>query len=193
VSAPCGRPLEWLALVDYWFGDEEGHEHADANERVEEHLLGCDWCSGRLHDLAALGAGVRQLARRGGVEMIVTPSFLEWAAREGLRIREYRVPPGGRVACTVTPEDDLLVGRLQCRFTGVSRLDLVWQVEGGSERRIDDVPISPDAAELILVPAMPEMRLMRHATWRARLLAREAGGERLLGEYTFAHALTEHS
>jgi hypothetical protein len=190
MSVPCERPLEWQVLVDYWFGDLEAQDPAYAEEAVEEHLLACDECSGRLRDLASLGQEVRRMVREGGVEMVVTRSFLEWAAREGLRIREHRVGPGGRCNCTAAPEDDLLIGRLQCDLKGVSRLDLVWKMEGGVERRIEDVPISGDARELILCPAMSEMRRMGHATWCAQLLAQEAGGERLLGEYTFVHTPT---
>jgi hypothetical protein len=174
-------------LVDYWFG-EVGDQPAPAD--VEEHLLACDACSGRLRALAALGAAVRQIARQGGLEMIVTRSFLDWAAQEGLRIREYRLESGERAACTATPEDDLLVGRLQCRLTGLSRVDLVWEVEGKPERRLHDVPFDADSGELIIVPAMAQMRTMGQGTWRARLVAPQADGDRVLGEYTFAHTPT---
>jgi hypothetical protein len=120
--------------------------------------------------------------------VVVTPSFLEVASREGLRTREYRVPPGGRVACTVTPEDDLLVSRLEGDFIGVSRLDVVSELEGHAEQRIEDVPVRPGARELILAQAMPAMRALGHCVVRMRLLAREPAGERLLGEYTFNHS-----
>jgi hypothetical protein len=175
--------VEWSALVDYWLDDGPG----PSDQGLEEHLLGCEWCSGRLGELTALGEGVRRLAGEGRVEMVVTASFLERAAREGLRIREYSVPAGGRVDCTVTPEDDLLVGRLQCDFSGVTRLDLAWRVDDQGERRIEDVPFGAGVSELILSQAMPEMRLVEYATMRVRLLAREAESERILGEYTFAH------
>ncbi len=188
MTARCERPLEWRVLVDYWFGDAIGSHDASPDEQVEEHLLGCALCSQRLQDLAALGDGVRRLARDGAIPMVVTQSFLEWVEREGLRIREYRVQPGGRVACTVRTTDDLLVGRLQGSLSGASRIDLVWRVENGPESRIDDVPFSPDADEVILVPEMTVMRLLRDETWTARLIARDAGGERIVGEYTFAHS-----
>ena len=38
--------------------------------------------------------------------------------RQGLRVREYRVPAGGRVDCTVTADDDLLVSHLEGDFRG---------------------------------------------------------------------------
>ena len=184
MSPPCARPLELATLVDYWLEDVEG-ERLDA---IEEHLLGCDSCSRRLRGLVALGEGVRRLAREGAVETVVTPAFLAKAAQEGLRTREYRVAPGGRVDCTVTAEDDLLVARLLGDFRGLSRLDVVAEQEGLPARRIEDVPIGPDATELIVAQAMPYMRTVLHARLRIRLLSQEAGGERLLGEYTFDHS-----
>jgi hypothetical protein len=88
----------------------------------------------------------------------------------------------------VTAQDDLLIGRLLADFSGVSRLDVVASQEGLPERRIPDVPISPDATELIVAQAMPMMRPLGRARLVLRLLSHEREGERLLGEYTFDHS-----
>ena len=179
----CSEPLDLATLVDYWFGDLAGPDL----DRVEEHLLECDLCGSMLRSLVATGDGVRRLAREGAFGVVVSPSFLETASRQGLRVREYRVPAGGCVDCTVTAEDDLLVGRLQGDFRGVSRLDLVVQFEDGSEHRVFDLPVSPSSPELIVAQAMPAVRALPSSTTRMRLLAREGEGDRLVGEYTFAH------
>jgi hypothetical protein len=179
----CSEPLDLAILVDYWFGDLDGPDL----DRVEEHLLECDACGSVLRSLVATGDGVRRLAQQGAFNMVVSPSFLETASRQGLRVREYRVPAGGRVACTVTAEDDLLIGRLQGDFRGVSRLDLVIQIEDGPEHRVFDLPVSASSAEVIVAQAMPAVRAMPSSTMRMRLLAREGEGDRLIGEYTFAH------
>jgi hypothetical protein len=183
MSRPCAEPLAFATLVDYWFGDLAGPEE----ERVEEHLLECDACAGGLRELIATGDGVRRLAHQGAFTMIVSPSFLEAASRQGLRVREYIVPSGGRVACTVTADDDLMVGRLKGDFRGVSRLDLMVRVEDGPEHRIEDLPVAPSSGEVIVAQAMPAMRMMPSCVMRMRLVAPEPGGERLVGEYTFAH------
>jgi hypothetical protein len=179
----CSEPLDVATLVDYWFGDLDG----PGLERVEEHLLGCDACGSVLRSLVATGDGVRRLAHAGAFTVVVSPSFLETASRQGLRVREYRVPAGGRVACTVTAEDDLLVSHLQGDFHGVSRLDLVVQVEDGPEHRVLDVPLSASSGEVIVAQAMPAARAMPSSTMRMRLLARQGEDDRLVGEYTFAH------
>lgn len=179
----CDRPIELSALADYWLDQDERPE----DDPLEEHLLACGYCSGRLRGLVALGDGVRRLAHEGRVPMVITPSFLDAASREGLRTRQYRVPAGGRVDCTVTAEDDLLVGRLQGDFRGVSRLDVVLQEEGRPDHRVPDVPVRPDAGELIVAQAMPAARAWGTTRIRFRLLARDTDGERLVGEYTFDH------
>jgi hypothetical protein len=179
----CPEPLDLATLVGYWFGDLDGPDL----DRVEEHLLECDACGSVLRSLVATGDGVRRLAHAGAFTVVVSPSFLETASRQGLRVREYCVPAGGRVDCTVTAEDDLLVGRLQGDFRGVSRLDLVVQVEDGPEHRAVDLPISASSGEVIVAQAMPALRAMPSSTMRMRLLAREGEGDRLVGEYTFAH------
>lgn len=179
----CSDPLDLATLVDYWFGDFDG----PSVDRVDEHLLECDACGSVLRSLMATGDGVRRLAREGAFGVVVSPSYLETASRQGLRVREYRVPAGGCVDCTVTAEDDLLVGRLQGDFRGVSRLDLVVQVEDGPEHRVLDLPVSPTSPEVIVAQAMPALRAMPSSTMRMRLLAHEGEDDRLVGEYTFAH------
>jgi len=77
--------------------------------------------------------------------------------------------------------------RLQGDFHGVSRLDLVVQVEDGPEHRVFDLPVSASSAEVIVAQAMPALRAMPPSTMRMRLLAREGEADRLVGEYTFAH------
>lgn len=189
MSGGCPHPLELATLVDYWFGDAAPAEEA----RVDEHLMACDGCGGRLRALLALGEGVRRATHEGRVHVVVTPAYLETAAREGLRTREYRVTAGERVACTVTPEDDLLIARLIADFTGVSRVDLVTLSEGERDQRIEDVPVRADAGELLVAQPMPAMRALGPTVLRMRLLAQETSGERLLGEYTFAHTPTRGS
>lgn len=186
MSPPCDRALDFSTLVGYWFGELPAAD----SDQIEEHLFACDGCSRRLRAFVALGDGVRRLAHQGAVQMVVTPAFLEAASRAGLRIREYVVPPGGRVACTVTAQDDLLVGRMGADFRGVSSLDILVEMAGQTARRIEDVPVRPEAKELILAQAMPAARALRHAVLRYSLVARDGGHERVLGVYTFDHTPT---
>lgn len=183
MSPPCPRPLADEALLDWWTGEM----HGVARRGVEEHLLGCDSCTRRLAALSALGEGVSDLVRAGVAPAVVTSGVLERLRRDGCAIREYRVPAGGGVHCTVGPEDRVLVVRLQAGLDAVARVDLVSRIDEGPERRIPDVPFDPGAGELIMLGPIEEIRARPVSVERMRLLAVEPGGERLLGEYTFDH------
>ena len=104
----CSHPIDAAVLGDYWLAALAKPEE----ESVEEHLLECDRCGARLREVIALAEGLRQVAREGSLRMVVSDVFLKRAAEGGLHVREYAPPPGGRVECTVTAEDDILIGRM---------------------------------------------------------------------------------
>ena len=183
-GSSCANPLGFSVLVDYWLAELTPAEE----ERIEEHLLGCTTCSERLRDLIGLAGGIQTLARSGTVRTIVTSAFLERLALEGLRVREYRVAPGGSVECTVTADDDLVVARLVAELHGVSRVDLAKCDAAGKEKeRLHDIPVSPSAEEVVLLERIDKLRALPAGVDRLKLVAVEEHGERLLGEYTFIH------
>jgi hypothetical protein len=181
----CSNPIDAAVLADYWLG---ALPEAD-EEALEEHLFSCDLCGERLREVIALAEGVRNLAREGSLRMVVSDAFLKRAAEEGLRVREYAPPPGGGVQCTVTADDDILIGRLAANLEGVKRVDLSICDEHGAEQlRLRDIPVHSAATSvayqesITFLKAAPTSRLiMRLVTFD------EAGGEHLLGEYTFNH------
>jgi len=168
-------------LVEYWFGERD-------DEALEEHLLGCAECTARLEELAALGAGIRAAFRSGALHAVLPRAFVEALKREGLRLREYRVPPGGSVNCTLPKADDFVVSRLQAPLAGVERVDLmVVAQEGAAELTFEDIPFDPAAGEVLVVPSAAALRALPAHTARMRLFAVGAGGRKPLGEYTFVH------
>jgi hypothetical protein len=181
----CSRPIDAAVLADYWLGAVESADE----EAAEEHLLECDRCGARLREVIALAEGVRNLAREGSLRMVVSDAFLKRAAEEGLRIREYAPPPGGGVQCTVTAEDDILIGRLAANLSGVKRVDLCICDERGVEQlRLPDIPVHSGASSVTYQESITFAKAMPTSKIIARLVALdEAGGERLLGEYTFNH------
>jgi hypothetical protein len=141
----CANRVDSAILADYWLAALAEPDE----EAVEEHLFTCEECGTRLREVIALAEGVRKLAREGSLPMVVSDTFLKRAAEEGLRIREYAPPQGGSVQCTVTAEDDLLIGRLAANFSGVSRVDLCLCDERGSERmRLPDIPFQSRAGSV---------------------------------------------
>jgi anti-sigma factor RsiW len=181
----CKDPIDFERLAAYWLG-----ELPDAEGALEEHLFACAHCSARLEWLAALSHGVRAALRDGRVAATITPAFLEALRRQGLRIREYRVPAGARADCTLLAGEHAVVGRMQAALAGVQRIDTVKRLEVAgkvTETRAEDVPFDPAAGEVLFMPSAVWLRNMPASTVRVRLLAVEETGERVLGEYTFAH------
>ncbi|MDE3138151.1 MAG: zf-HC2 domain-containing protein [Acidobacteriota bacterium] len=184
----CTDPIDATVLADYWLAGLPASEE----EAVEEHLLSCDSCGSRLREVIALAEGIRQIAREGSLRMIVSEEFLKRAAEEGLRVRQYAPPAGGKVDCTVTAEDDFLIGRLAANLSGAKRVDLAICDERGVEQiRLPDIPANPDATSVVYQESITYAKGAPTSKIIARLITiDEAGAEHVLGEYTFNHTRT---
>lgn len=178
--APCAAPIDDALLADYWLAAlPEPEEHA-----VEEHLFTCDFCGARLRGLIALAEAVRALARSGSLRMVVSDHFLQRAAAEGLRVREYAPPPGGSVQCTVSAHDDILIARLAVDLSSAGPVDLHFLDESGAELyTIPDIPVNPAAGEVVYQESMTFAKAAPDNTSVLRLTSHG----RILGEYTFHH------
>jgi len=177
--------IDAAVLADYWLGilsDPEG-------EAIEEHLLECDACGARLREVIAVAEGIRNVARGGALRMVVSDAFLESLSGEGARIRQYTVPAGASVQCTVTAGDDLLIGRLGANISGGKRVDLCFYDERGVEQvRLMDIPVPLGQGSVIYQESITFAKAAPDSMMTARLLSfDEAGGESVLGEYTFHH------
>jgi hypothetical protein len=181
----CSNPIDAAVLADYWLAALTGYDE----ETVEEHLFNCDGCGGRLREVIALAEGIRDLAREGSLRMVVSDAFLKRASAEGLRVRQYAPPSGGSVECTVTAEDDILIGRLAADLSGAARVDLCICDESGAEQfRLADIPVHAGASSVAYQESITFAKAAPSNRMIARLVALdEAGRERLLGEYTFNH------
>jgi hypothetical protein len=179
----CAVPLSMARLIDYWFA-----EAVPEDSLIEEHLMACAACSARLHQLAALSAGIKQIVTTGDFGAVVTAPFVTRLKQAGLRVREYRVPTGGSVLCTIAPQDDLVIGRLSASLTGIDRLDVIsHDPVHGAPVRLEDVPFDAEAGEVLFTPGTTYLRALDTATQRVELVAVAAAGEQVVGEYTFNH------
>ena len=181
----CANPMDSGVLADYWLAALAGQEE----DAVEEHLFTCDGCVQRLREVIALAEGIRALAREGSLRMFVSDAFLKRAAEDGLRVRQYAVAPGGRVECTVTAEDDILIGRLAANLSGVARVDFCMCDETGVERlRLEDVPVDSETGNVIFQESITFAKAMPSSRMILRLVGFDEGGtERPIGEYAFNH------
>jgi hypothetical protein len=180
----CIRAIPTSALLAYWMGENVAEEAA-----LEEHLMGCPLCSARLEALVQVGQGIRHATRAGNFHGVLSAAFIETLREDGLRVREYRLQPNTSVACTVTPDDDLVVSYLNAPLRDVQRLDLVFEdLVAGHALRMTDVAFDPAAGEVVLAPNTTALRAFETGPRRARLIAVNDGVERELGSYTFDHS-----
>ena len=177
--------IDFERLVAWWLGEAE-------DEQLEEHCFACAQCAGRLEWLAALSDGVRAAVQGGRVGLFVSGRFVEALAQAGMRLREYRLDPGGSVNCTIRADEDAVVSRIRAPLAGVKRVDALRRVSVGAveepEERVADVPFDPAAGEVLFVPTASRLKSMPSHTMKVRLVAVDEAGERLLGDYTFLHA-----
>ena len=187
MSRGCANPLDAETLVAHWLW--EPHRTSPG---VEEHLLECQTCSDELARIVALADGIREVARRGDVQAIVSTAFLDRMVADGLRVREYRLSPGGSVECSVAPDDDVLVARLIAKPSDAAQVDLAWcDARGNEQERFRDVPLPAGGRDIVWVQRIEGVRALPKGTLRARLLAVDGSTERLLAEYTFNHTPAE--
>jgi hypothetical protein len=174
---------DFATLLDYWLGElDESREAA-----IEEHYLGCAACSAQLAEVEAMAEGVRRAFAAGGIRAVLTPAFVERLRSRGLRLREYRVPCNGSVNCSVAPEDDVLLSRLEVPLEGVERIDLVVTAAAG-DLRVEDIPFDAASGEVVVAPSIAYIRTLPAHRRVMRLLAVGPDGERVLGDYTFNHS-----
>jgi hypothetical protein len=182
-SLPCTAPIGDHTLIEYWLGELD--EAAEA--RIDEHVLGCSECSRRLTQIVELADGTRDAFKQGRVRAFVTAAFVRSAVDHGTRVREYRVPPNGSVNCSVAPEDELLVSRLEAPLAGVRRIDAITYVDDVPTEVFHDVPFDAASGEVVMSPRIAHVRTMPSHRRRVRLVAIDTGGERVIGDYTFNH------
>ena len=184
----CSNPIAAGILADYWIGALSKIEE----EAIEEHLVTCDECGERLREVIALADAIRSLAHHGSLLMVVSEAFLKRIAEQGLHVREYAPPNGGSIACTVTAEDDFLIGRLTANLRGAARVDLSFCDERGTEKlRLADIPFNSESSGVAFQQSITYAKAAPSETMIARLIAfDQTGGETLLGEFTFNHTRT---
>jgi hypothetical protein len=178
--SPCPAPLELAVLLAYWLAELPLNEEAG----IEEHLLGCSHCAKRLERLTLLAAGVSEALRHGAVSTVISRPLLEALRTAGLRIREYRVRPGGSVDCTLGARDDGVLSSLEAPLGGVERLDLI-ELEWCT--RHENIPFDPAAGEVLFLPSAAALRRKPAHVLNVMLVAVGAAGETSLGEYRFVH------
>lgn len=174
-------------LLDY-LCDESANDTADA---IEDHLFECDVCAARIASLERVRAAVADAARDGEVVANVGGAFVERAARDGLTLREYRIPAGDVVPCTAGPED-LVVVRLAAEYGEAEELDLDAELHDLERETVTPLParqvvVDRDLDEVILVFPGELVRGYPRSRWTLRLRGEGSGGRFEVGPFVMDH------
>jgi anti-sigma factor RsiW len=170
-------------LLAWWLDELSDDEAAE----VEAHLFECDECGARLRELLRLRAGVRGALLGGELAGAMSRPFIGKLREDGVRVREYHLEAGGSVACTVAPEDELVVSYLRAPLEGVRQLDVEFEKDGETHRA-SHIPFDAESGEVAVIVPTTWLKTMGSFTQRNRLYAVTLEGQRLVGEYTFNHS-----
>jgi anti-sigma factor RsiW len=187
-SPACMAIIPVVKLTEYWLGELDAADEAE----LEEHLLSCAQCTAQLQRIVQLRDAISRATREGRLHAVLEASFVSKLQADGLRVREYHLDPGGSVACTVAPNDDLVVAHLHASLQDVRQLDLVsHDLAAGTQLRMHDVAFHPKSGAVVLASNVTALRQLTAATLRVRLVSVEDAGEREIGTYTFNHSRYE--
>ena len=174
-------------VSDYWTPDVAP---ADV-DRIEAHVFACAGCARRLDAARGLIDGLRDAVRRGRFQAVITDDVLNQLARDGTRMRMFTLDPGTIVPCAVWAGDQVIVSRLRGDFTGLEHVSLVMQVGGEEVDRVTDVPVAPEARELIQAFSAEHLRQLPRIEVRLKLFgARGTANDELVAEYILEHGGT---
>jgi hypothetical protein len=177
VSLRCPGPVDGPTLVDYWLGEL----HAEAEQRVEEHLFSCEDCH---RASAEIGTMVRRLEQL--VPTVMTRPVLEQLGRR-FEVRVGDVPPGGETTIHWPRPGALHVHRLIADLTGVERLDLaLFLPDGTAVGDPQSVPFDPASGE-VLVTCQSHFSQLFPAEFLIRLFRVEGESSAAIAEYTLRH------
>jgi hypothetical protein len=171
-----GVPLQSQELT----GTARRLDKAQAHRRAP---VACAACSSRLSALVDLGGAVRRTFLEGWLSIVLPESFIRRIKDGGFQVREYDLPAGGSVSCTVTPDDDFVVSYLRAPLRGVRRLDVLIDDDTSGKHRANDVAFDPAAEVLVAMTSTAYVKTLKHSQRRVRLVAVDGVEERVLADY----------
>jgi hypothetical protein len=179
-------PLEWL--IDYGLGELAPPDE----ELMEQHLFECASCAARLELLERLRSKVAELVAGGLASAAVTGHVLERFAESGPPVRQYRIPPGGKVECTAAPEDAYVAIRLAADFQDFSDIRMnvdFLDIDSGNRSRstVEDVPVDRNLNEIVLLFPGSVVRGYPRSLWKLEIHGRRERQEVPLGVFELDH------
>jgi len=153
---------------------------------VDEHLLACGECTATVERLLDIGHAVHELAGQGSLMLVGAGPLVDRLERAGLVSRTYRIAPGQSVPCTVGAADIYSVAHLEADLSGVRRVDFLRGSPFGTTR-VEDIPFEAARGTVSLLTPSALIRTFPSMHFTLTLIAVDADGERVLGEYGLDH------
>lgn len=144
MSQVCDLPVPWETLVLYWADDLP----ADAQEALEEHLMGCGPCTAASAQVARITEALRAL-----LPPLLTPERLLHLRQQGVSIVENAMLPGERRQVVFPHAADLLLHRLGgLDLAQAERVRFTLRAESSGRIlvAVDDAPFDRERGELLL-------------------------------------------
>lgn len=180
----CVDAVSLERLASHWV-DRAG----PVDEALEEHIFRCSACTARLGWLASLAEAIPAVVEgRGGPSLALTCASVEHLARRGVRIRQYQFDDSREIACTVAPDDDLVVAFIPIEVAEDEQVSGVMRLPDGSEAtRVDDIPVDRPRGMIVLADPAERIMLLPDTVLRLQLSATSPRGRRELGEFVYRH------
>lgn len=187
MSRTCEQPVPLDEGAAWLLGELS----AEDEMRVEEHLFACESCARAIERLQRLGRDVADLLRGGRFPVAVTSDLLQWAEREGVCVRSYRMRPGEEVHCTASPRDDFVAVHLAVEAEDAESVDLVADVtllDTGERfsRVTEDVVLDRARGELTYLFPGAVVRGYPRSRWELTARTHDEQSRRL-GSYAMNH------
>jgi hypothetical protein len=154
---------------------------------IEEHILACGDCAGRVERLLQIARAVPEMVRSGRFAFAATTELFEELQKSRLVTRVYDLHPGSFTACTVAARDVYTGVRYHADLSGVERVDVIREAEGEQVQRLEDVPVDREHGWVHIVLRVDVLRTTKSGSRKARLVAVDAEGERELAHYDLQH------
>jgi hypothetical protein len=173
------HPIAWSTLVDYWSGELA----LDAQDSLEEHLMGCATCT----DLSARVQRLTQ-ALHGLIPPLLTETMLSALAGRGARVVENSLRPGERREVVFPAGADILLHRLVgLELEAATRVSFELRVEGTDRvlLSVEDAPYEREQGSVLVACQRHFASMPPDNVAEVRVV--NAAGEEQISTYTILH------
>jgi hypothetical protein len=180
----CDRSIHPDELARLWLGDLDEGEATT----LEEHAFECSACNDVLHELAAIGTGVRAAMTFERLPPLPTPEQLAKLRASGMRLVDLDVSPGDVAVRPMDLAVDGIVYLLHAPLANVAQVDLeICSPTGERFLLVPGVPFDRTKGEVVLACG----RHVAEVAPESLIRLIDGNEKNLLAEYRLVHHAVE--